>query len=165
MTEKIVELLSNVPQEISVMIISMLPVSELRGAIPAGILMYKINPVLVYLLAVVGNLIPVVFILLLLEKLDNFLRKRSRFFAGLFDKIYTRTRKRGEHKIKKAGSIALVTIVAIPLPMTGAWTGSLLAVLLKIPFKKAFPLIALGVVIAGIIVSMLTLMTDSFFRV
>ncbi|MBD3238401.1 MAG: ligand-binding protein SH3 [Candidatus Moranbacteria bacterium] len=159
MTDHLIEYLSNLGLSgpAVVLILAMLPVSELRGAIPAGILIYQLSPWLVFFLALIGNLIPVFFILVLLKKVDRFLRQHSKFFSRILDWVYARTRKKGQAKIKKSGLLALVLIVAIPMPFTGAWTGAVLASLLDIPIRKAFPLIALGVFIAAIAVILITL--------
>lgn len=117
---------------------------------------YRMNWVLAYVVSVIGNLVPVVFLLLFLEPVAVFLSKHYRMFKRFFDWLFARTRKRANHKMQKYGYPALVLFVAVPLPITGAWTGSLVAFLFKIPFKKAFPLIAAGVILAGLIVSAAT---------
>ncbi|MBU2025234.1 MAG: small multi-drug export protein [Patescibacteria group bacterium] len=154
MIEKLVELLSGVPSPLAVLIISTIPIGELRASIPVGIFTYHLNVLPVFVFSVIGNLLPVIFILLFLQRADNFLRKKSKTFAGFFDWLYKRTYKRGGERFKKLGAIALILFVAIPLPMTGAWTGAVLASLFNVEFKKAFPLITLGVIISGIIVSL-----------
>ncbi|MEA3273658.1 MAG: small multi-drug export protein [Patescibacteria group bacterium] len=157
MTEKIIDLLGNIPEPLIVIILSMLPVGELRGSIPVGILEYHLSIPLVYFISVIGNLIPIVFVLLFLDKIDNWLRKKSKKVAACFDWLYKRTYKRGGKQFKKWGAVTLITFVAIPLPITGAWTGAVLALLFKVPFKKALSLIAIGVIISGVIVTILTI--------
>jgi uncharacterized membrane protein len=157
MTEKIIELLGNLPEPFIIAILAMLPIAELRGSIPIGILEYNLSVPLVYCASVIGNLIPIIFILLFLEKVDNWLRKKSKMMSNFFDWLYKRTYKRGGEQFKKWGAVALIIFVAIPLPITGAWTGSVLALLFDVPFKKALSLIGIGVIISGVIVTILSL--------
>ena len=157
MIEKIIELLGNIPEPLIVLILSMIPIGELRGSIPVGILEYNLSIPVVYFISVIGNLVPIVFILLFLDKIDIWLRKRSKKFATFLDWLYKRTYKRGGKQFKKWGAIALVAFVAIPLPITGAWSGAVLALLFNVPFKKALSLIAIGVIISGVIVTILTI--------
>ena len=143
------------PPELSVIITAALPVSELRGAIPVGILGYHMPVLKTYLLAVLGNMIPVIPLLLFLkpaaEKLSRF-KMCERFFEWL----YGRTRKRAEI-VQKYEAIGLSLFVAIPLPITGAWTGCVAASLFRIKFRYALPAIIFGVLLAGVIVTLLIL--------
>ncbi len=144
-----------------VVFVAILPVSELRGAIPLAIAKFHMSPISAYFLAVVGNVIPVIPLLLYLPKITDLLRKvpiLDRFFQWLF----ARTRRRHHQKFNKFGALALVLLVAIPFPATGAWTGSLAAYLFKVKFRYAFLLIFLGILIAGIIVTLAHLGTISF---
>ena len=144
------------------MLIAMLPIAELRGAIPIALGVYDLSVPTSYFLSVVGNLIPVVFVLLWLEPVSVFLRKKSKAFEKFFNWLFERTRKKFTKKYEKWGYFALILFVAIPLPVTGAWTGSIAAFLFGIPFKKAFPLIIVGVLIAGIVVTLASLGVLSF---
>jgi uncharacterized membrane protein len=127
-------------------------VGELRLAIPVGIFIYHLNWFHVFVIAVLGNLLPVIFLLLFLDKISKYLSEKSKNCRRFFQWIFERTRKKHISKFEKYNHIALLILVAIPLPFTGAWTGALVAFLFGIPFKKAFPAISLGVVIAGLIV-------------
>jgi len=141
-------------QWLHVLLVSAMPFSELRGGIPLGIY-YGFDPVKAFLIAVIGNLIPIPFLLLFLERLRNF---ASRWW--LTAKLYKMVERRTERKrklIDKYGYLGLTMFVAVPLPVTGAWTGSLLAFLLKLNPLKAFVFIAMGVIIAGIVVLSTTL--------
>ena len=135
-----------------IFLLAMTPVGELRASLPAGILFYGLDWKIVFLVSLLGNLVPVVFLLLLLGPVSNRLSKNFLIFNKFFDWLFERTRKKTSERIKKYGEIALISFVAIPLPFTGAWTGAIAAFLFGIPFKKAFLLIAAGVIIAGIIV-------------
>lgn len=137
--------------------VAALPISELRGAIPIAIVSYNMEPIVAYALAVLGNLIPVVLILALLDTAVK-LFSRIEFFRSIIEWVFSFTRRRHNSIIARWGkAVALVIIVAIPLPMTGAWTGSLVAYLFGIPNRLAFPMIAIGVLIAGILVTLGTL--------
>ena len=138
---------------IETFLLAMTPIGELRAAIPVGLAVYKINWLLVYLVAVAGNLIPPIFILFLLEPVSRQLRK-IKSFDKFFIWLFERTRNRAGQRVKKYGPLALTLFVAVPLPITGAWTGSLIAYLFKIPFRKAFPAIAAGVALAGVAVTL-----------
>ncbi len=132
-------------------LVSMVPIVELRGAIPiatgAG-LDWRIA----IIVAIIGNMIPVPFIIIFIKKIFALMRKMS----VKFDKLVTKMENKAFSKrdvIDKYGPWGLYFFVAVPLPGTGAWTGSLIAAMLDIPLKKAFPAVALGVVTAGIIVA------------
>jgi len=134
-------------------LIAMMPVSELRGAIPVALQVYELSPFSAFFWAVLGNLVAAALVLLLLEPFSNYLRHNFYFFNRFFTWLFERTRRKHNSKFEIWGALALVSFVAIPLPLTGAWTGAVAAFVFGIPFKKAFPLIALGVLIAGIIVT------------
>ncbi len=137
------------------------PISELRGAIPWAILEHHFPWYYAFLLAVIGNLLPVPFILLFLDTFSRLLSK-----IGIFEKmlhwLFERTRQRGK-MINRYERIGLALFVAIPLPVTGAWTGSLAAVLFGLKFKHAFLSIFIGVLIAGVIVTCATLLGWTIF--
>lgn len=135
-------------------LISMVPVVELRGAVPIAV-HDGLNIWLALGVSVVGNLVPVPFIILFVRNLFDFLRKH---FSKL-DGIITRIEKRAEKKSKTVLKYAfwgLFVLVAIPLPGTGAWTGALVAAMLDMRLKRAFPSIALGVIAAGIIMAIVS---------
>ena len=129
-----------------------LPISEVRGAIPLAIGVYGYAPIQAYLLSVFGNLLPVIPLLLFLGPVSDFLRRCSlgdRFFKWLF----LRTRRKYIQDHENFGLTALAIFVAIPLPMTGAWTGCAIAFLLGFRFWPAFAAIAAGILLAGFIVT------------
>lgn len=142
---------------------AMTPVGELRLAIPFALAKLGLNPFEAYAVSVAGNLVPVVFLLLFLEAASLFLITRSKTFERFFSWLFERTRKRIGQRYELYGYLALVIFVAIPLPMTGAWTGSAAAYLLGIPFWRALGLIGAGVAIAGIIVTLASLGAISIF--
>ncbi|MDV0446563.1 hypothetical protein MsAg5_04080 [Methanosarcinaceae archaeon Ag5] len=153
----IIELLAGVPHWIVVMFLSMVPVVELRGAIPVGIGLFGMNPIVVFVLSVIGNMIPVFFIFYFLDPVSKFLSKHSKLFAKFFDWLFSRAEKKGKKNIERYKDLALMVFVGIPLPLTGAWTGTVIALVFGYPFKNAFISIFLGVIIAGIIMTILTM--------
>ena len=150
-------LFSGFPPELATFIISMLPISELRGAIPIAIGIYHLNPIETYFLAIIGNIIPVVFILKYIDPVSKYLMSKCKFFNKFFSHLFEYTRKKHNGKFEKWGALALITFVAIPLPVTGGWSGALAAFVFGIPFKRALPLIFFGIMIAGVIVMGLSL--------
>lgn len=146
--------MSLIEQFLSVFGLAMVPVFELRGAIPVGVAA-GLPFWMVFLTAFLGNLLPVPFLILFTRRVFEWLRTKSalleRFVSRLERKAATK-----EDLLKKYELLGLCILVAIPLPGTGAWTGSLVAAVFDIRLKHAFPAIALGVLIAGIIVSVVT---------
>ena len=160
MIENITIALSSLPKEIAVFIISMLPISELRGAIPFGI-SQGLGLKIVIPIAIAGNLVPVIPILFLLEPVSEYLR-RFGIFKRFFDWLFERTRKKA-HLVERYEILGLILFVAIPLPVTGAWTGAVAASLFKIRLRYAFLAIAIGVCIAAIIVTAISLIGKGLF--
>jgi uncharacterized membrane protein len=140
---------------LTVFFVSMLPVSELRGAIPVGAGL-GLRPVVNYITAVTGNMLPVPFVVLFIRQAFGWLQTKSRFLNRLINKRVTRTLRRHRVDDRRSELLALVVLVAIPLPGTGAWTGAILAAFLQIRLKTAVPAIGLGVLIAGAVVSFIT---------
>lgn len=149
MVELLVDALKGVPKEAITLIIAALPVAELRGSIPVG-LMLGLSPSKTFILSLIGNAIIVPPALLLLEPVSNALR-RFPLWAKFFNWLFERTKTKGD-LIQRYEALGLMLFVAIPLPITGAWTGCVAATLFKIKFRYAFPAILLGIITAGIIV-------------
>lgn len=141
---------------LQVFLLAMAPISELRGSIPLGIF-YDLPLWQVLIVSLIGNMIPVILILLFLELFSRFLSEKFKVFKDLFDWLFDITEKRHSNKFKTYRNFALVVLTAIPLPFTGAYTASLCAFIFNIPFKKAFPLILTGVIIASVIVTIISL--------
>ncbi len=145
------------PEEIlEVILIAASPIAELRLAIPLAINTFDFPWYYALLLAIIGNLLPVPFILLFLDTATRLLSKVA-LFNRMLNWLFERTRRRGRI-IERYKLIGLALFVAIPLPVTGAWTGSLAAVILGLSFKHAFLSIFVGVSIAGVIVTCLSLL-------
>jgi len=143
-------------KELAVLIVSALPVVELRLALPVAINQFQFPWYYALLLAIIGNLIPVPFLLLFFGAFSRLLSKIG-ILNRMLNWFFERTRRRGQI-IEKYERVGLVLFVAIPLPVTGAWTGSIAAVLFKLKFKHAFLSIFIGVLIAGAIVTCLSLL-------
>lgn len=134
--------------DLVVFIVSMLPIVELRGAIPLGFVM-RMNPWELFTLTVIGNILPVPFIILCARPVINFCL-RTKLLRPFGNWLEEKVRK-NSHKVAKYKFWGLFAFVGIPLPGTGAWTGSLLAALMDLRFKSALPAIILGVIAAGLI--------------
>lgn len=138
-------------------IISMVPIIELRGAIPVAVFSFHLTYFEAFILSVIGNCIPIFFIVKYIKPLFNFFG-RFKPFKIIIDFVTEKANKKiaENPKLQTATFFALYVFVAIPLPGTGAWTGSLIANFLDLPPKKSFLPIALGVLTAGIIILTLT---------
>jgi len=137
-----------------VLLWSMVPIVELRGAIPIGTIGLGLHMPSTYIVAVLGNLVPVPFIIKFIRPIFEFLQEKTplkRLVAHYVDKA-----NRNAEKVKKYKMLGLFLFVAIPLPGTGAWTGALVAAFLDMRIKDAFPPIALGVATAGLIMIILS---------
>lgn len=141
--------LKDMPKEYVVMIVGLLPISELRGAIPLA-LSFGMSISKAFWLSVLGNCTPVVPLLVLLEPVSQRLRK-FKIWSRFFDWLFERTKKKAD-VIQKYEALGLAIFVAIPLPMTGAWTGAIAASLFKIRFRYAFIALIAGILGAGMIV-------------
>ncbi len=135
-------------------LISMVPVVELRGALPYAYAR-ELNMWFSILLSVVGNLLPVPFIIIYMRRVFCYIRKHLPKLDGLLTRLEKRIEKKSKTVMKYA-FFGLFLLVAIPLPGTGAWTGAMVATVLDMRLKKAFPAIALGVVVAAVAVSFAT---------
>ncbi len=137
-------------------LIAMLPVVELRGAIPVGVgLLGRSALPSVYLAAVLGNMLPVPFIIVYIRRIFQWLRRRSRRLDSLVTRLETKAHLKGR-MVTRYKYLGLCILVAIPLPGTGAWTGALVAAFLDMRLRSAVPAIFLGVLIAGVLVSLVT---------
>ncbi len=140
----------SIPKELIVFIISLFPILELRGGMIAAKLL-DVDFLKAFFICYAGNILPLPFILLFIRKIFQFL-KRFNKIGKLIEKLEVRSMRKSE-KVVKYRNWGLLTFVAIPLPGTGGWTGSLIAALLDMRISHSFPIIALGVLIANIIMS------------
>lgn len=153
MTWMIEALTGKISREMIVFIISMVPILELRGGLLAASVL-NIDIVRALWICIIGNIIPVPFILLLVTPVFNWLKK-TRTFRPMVEKLENRAMGKSD-QIEKYQFWGLVLFVGIPLPGTGAWTGSLIASLLGVKFKKAFPAVLLGIAVASVIMSVVS---------
>ena len=135
-----------------IIFLSMLPISELRGGIPLAYFVYDYPMWQALVICVIANLVPIPIILIFFRYVEKWLR-RFDTFNRFFNWLFERTRNKVRDKVKKYGAPGLIIFVAIPLPVTGGWTGALAAYLLDMEFKRSLAAIAAGVLIAGLIVS------------
>jgi len=145
-----------VPPELATALMAALPVTELRAALPVALTFFDLNPFVAYASAVIGNLVPVVFLYAVLPKMivwatEHFppLEKAMKVWFAKLERQY------GEN-YSKWGAFFLLLFVAIPLPGSGAWTGTVLAILFNIKRELAIPYIVIGVMIAGLLIFGLT---------
>ena len=160
MVESFMQMLDGLPKELIVFIISVLPIVELRGGLVAASLL-GVPWHIAFPICVIGNMLPIPFILLFIKKIFKILRKWP-----LFRTIIPMLEKKAGEKgslINKGRFIGLFSFVAIPLPGTGAWMGALAATMLDIRMKRSFPIIFLGVLTAGIIMSVLSYFIPGLF--
>ncbi|MBR4933706.1 MAG: small multi-drug export protein [Clostridia bacterium] len=131
----------------------MVPIIELRGALPLAIAAEGLNPVIAYFFCVIGNCLPVPFLILFVRPVFEWMRRTSKWLGNIVDKLEAKAHGKAE-KVKKYEMLGLFLFVAIPLPGTGAWTGSLIAAVLGMRVKDSVPMICLGVFAAGILMTL-----------
>ena len=158
MREDILQWIQQLPPPLAIFLVAMLPIFELRGAIPWGLARDngELSWWLIYLLAVAGNMVPIFFIPPVLRLLER-LFSRIGFMRRFLDWLYARTRKRSGG-IEKYEELGLILFVAIPLPVTGAWTGAMAAYIFGLSYWKSLACILAGVCIAGLVVTFLSSM-------
>ena len=147
--------------ELITFLMAMVPVVELRGAIPYGVLA-GLSVHTAFILAVLGNLAPIPFLVVFTRKVFEWLRTKSVWLDDLVKKLEAKAdNKKGI--VEKYEFFGLMLLVAIPLPGTGAWTGALVAAMLDMRLKRAIPAIIVGVLVAGVIVTTLTYGAGALF--
>ena len=134
-------------------LISMVPVIELRGALPIGVGM-GLEPWVALVVSIIGNMVPVPFIIIFIRRILNWMHRFEKF-DRLAKRLEAKAERQGD-KLVKYETLGLFLLVAVPLPGTGAWTGSLVAALFDLRLKTAIPTIFAGVVAAGLVVFFIT---------
>lgn len=164
MTDFIVEAITgaDIGKYLATLIISMIPVIELRGAIPIGVSL-GLSHAEAMGISIIGNMLPVPFIILFIRPIFRWMTKKSGKLARLAEKLETKAEGKWD-KIHRYQFFALTIFVAIPLPGTGAWSGALIAAVMNMRLRNALPSILLGVLIAGILVSGITYGFTSIFN-
>ena len=145
-----------------VFLVAMTPLAELRGAIPLGVAM-GLDPWLVWLTSVIGNMVPVPFIILFIRRIFQWMKRR----AGRLAKVVCRLEEKADRNAElfyRYELLGLCILVAIPLPGTGAWTGALVAAMLRLRLKAAIPTITLGVCLAGLLVMVVSYGVGALFQ-
>ena len=154
--------LVTVGKELCVFFCSMIPIIELRGAVPMGAV-FDMPWYLTYVLSVLGNMVPVPFILLLIKKVIEWMSKSKVKFFNKFANFLLRKVEKKRAKIEKYAFWGVCFFVAIPLPVTGAWTGSLVASMIDMKPWKAFLSCLLGVMISGVIMTVISYGISAIF--
>ncbi len=143
------------------MLVSMIPVVELRGGLPFGVALGLPYP-MAFVAAVMGNILPAPFIVVYIRRIFQWMRRKLPRFNGVVDKLENKAHLKGA-TVNKYKYLGLLLFVGVPLPGTGAWTGSLAAAFLDMPLRKALPSIIAGVVLAGCIMTGLTYLGVNLF--
>ncbi len=140
---------------IATFLTAMTPIGELRASIPIALSKYGMNIFETYIISVLGNIVPAIAILWIFEPVSAFLMNRSSLARRFFTWLFNHTRRRHSKRFEKYEGFALIAFVGIPLPVTGCWTGALIAFVFGISPKKALLHIIIGILIAGIIVTII----------
>lgn len=154
MRDAIIEWAQSLPDPLAVIAVAVVPILELRGAIPVARGLLDMGAVEAYGWAVAGNLLPVPFILWLLPPVAGWAERHWAWLDRVISRLSTATERRHSARFERLRDVALVSFVAIPLPVTGAWSGSLAAYVFGVRQGRALLLITIGVLIAGVIVSL-----------
>ncbi|GBE16343.1 putative small multi-drug export protein [bacterium BMS3Abin15] len=157
MQDIIISWFTNFPAELATFLMAMVPVTELRASIPVAIVSYNMAPFWAFFWSVLGNTLMGIVVVLILEPVTGLIIKRVGFLNSFWEKYIERVRSKNERKFERWGAVALIAFVAIPLPMTGAFTGGVAASIFQVPVKTASVLLLIGCIIAGIIVTGITL--------
>ncbi len=153
---------ASIPVWLRTFLIAMVPIIELRGALPLAHSAWGMPLWEAYLWSVVGNMVPVPFILLFLEPVSEWLRRHSSVMDRFFSWLFARTRRKHSKTFEKWRDLALCVFVGIPLPGTGAWSGALAAFVFGVPFWPALVAIFFGVLLAGAAVTAVILYFETF---
>ncbi len=157
MNEIIIHWFSDFPKELATFLIALIPVTELRAALPLAYKVYGLSAFKAWFYSVAGTFFAMVLIVTILEPVSKFLSKRFSFFGKFFNWIFEHTRKKTDAKMEKYGAWAIFILAAIPIPFVGGMTGALAAFIFGVPLKKSLPLLLFGTMVSGGIVLFLTL--------
>ncbi len=156
-TEFLLTALKSVPPELATVLLAAVPVTELRGALPVALLVYRLPVPAAVALSVAGNILPVYFLLRFIEPVSMWLARRFSLIDRFLQWLFSRTRRKLTKRVEKYSYWALAMFVSIPLPVTGAWTGALAAVLFGLPVHKSFLSIFIGLCLSASLVTLITL--------
>lgn len=161
---ELLDIIKSISSEVYVFLVSMLPVLELRAAIPIGVAL-NMNIFECYFISVVGNMLPIPFILIFIKKILEYMsHSKIKFFNKVSNKLIEKADKRSD-SVNRYSLLGLFLFVAIPLPGTGGWTGALIASLMGMRFKKSFISILCGVMVAGLIMTLASYGVVSIFKI
>ncbi len=163
MTDFLLHLFGQIPAQLSVLLLAMAPITELRAAIPVGIGVYQLPLLQVIPIVLVGNMVPAILILYGWDWCVSRTAKHWPWLGGLMNKWYEKTQVQWDTKIEKYGPWALVLFVAIPLPGSGVWSGALAAWIFKLEKKKALLSIFIGILLSTALVLALTVTGINLF--
>lgn len=163
MLDSIIQFLDQFPPELATVLLSMLPIAELRLAIPVAANVWLVSPFVALGLALVGNFLPFFPLYFGLEGVRDLTEKHAPWLTRLIDRSIARAERRVREKYARYGALALFLFTALPLPFTGLWTATLAAVALKIPLKYTLAGILPGIFVAGLIVTALTVSAEVWF--
>ncbi|MDP8930207.1 MAG: small multi-drug export protein [Actinomycetota bacterium] len=152
---ELVPILRNLPPAVTVALLATLPVVELRVAVPVGMLVFGLGAAETFAAAVIGNMLPIPLLVWFLDPAQRWLSEHSRLFRGFFGWLFARTRSKHGPAYERFRDLALVLFVGVPLPGTGGWTGAAAAFVFGVEKVRAFLLIFVGVVLAGVAVTLL----------
>jgi uncharacterized membrane protein len=157
MHEFIINLFQGFPKEFATFLIAVIPVTELRAALPLAYKVYGLSAIAAWFWSVAGTFFAMVLIVLLLDPVAKFLSKHISFFKKFFDWLFEHTRKRANGKMEKYGEWAIFILAVTPIPFLGGMTGALAAFVFGVPLKKSIPLLLFGTMVAGLIVLGITI--------
>lgn len=163
MKEHIIEFVSQFPDTWATFLLAMIPITELRASIPIAITVFGLPPLTALLYSLAGNILTGVIILIIAKHFIYYLLKHVPPLERLWNRYIRRIEMKHAKKFERWGSLALILFVAIPLPMTGIVTGAIAASIFQVPTKRAIALLSIGALIAGIIVTLLTVSVGAVF--
>ncbi len=157
MHEIIINMFLGFPKELATFLIALIPITELRASIPLAIKVYGLSPTAALLYSVAGTFFSMVIIVLLLDPISKLLSKYIPIFEKFFSWLFEHTRKRAGNKMEKYGEWAIFILAATPIPLLGGMTGALAAFIFNVPLKKSLPLLLIGTIVSGLIVTGVTI--------
>jgi uncharacterized membrane protein len=157
MHEFVINLFSGFPKELATFLIAVIPITELRAALPLAYKVYGLSAFWSWFWSVAGTFFAMVLIVLLLDPIAGFLSKHLNLFKDFFNWLFEHTRKRANGKMEKYGEWAIFILAATPIPLLGGMTGALAAFVFGVPLKKSLPLLLFGTMVSGLIVLGITI--------
>ena len=157
MSELIIGWFANFPRELATFLIALIPVTELRASIPLAIKVYGLAPFAAWFYSVAGTFFAMFLIVFLLDPISKFLSKYIPVFEKFFSWLFEHTRKNAGSKMEKYGAWAIFILAATPIPLLGGMTGALAAFVFGVQHRKSLPLMLIGTMVSGAIVTFITL--------